>query len=86
MAIVDHTRDSQVNLKPDRLWTRTSATTTTTTTSTTTTTTTITTIAPYRAVVGGANGGELIRARCIVTYGRAVISLSVSLSKKICIT
>jgi len=79
MAIADHRRDSQVNLKPDRLWTRTSATSITTTT-------TITTTAPYRDVVGGANGGELIRARCTVTYGRAVISHSVSLCKQICIT
>jgi hypothetical protein len=78
MEIVDHRQDSQVNHKPDRLWTQILATTITTSTI-------IITTAPYHDGVGGVNGGEQIRARYTVPFGRAVISHSVSLYKKIII-
>lgn len=84
MAIVDRNRDSRVSLKPDHHWTRTTIIITTTTTIVTTITTTIATTtitAAQRGEVGGANGGEPIRARCTATYGRAVTSRSVSTTK-----
>lgn len=73
MAIADHRRDSQVNRKPDRLWTRTTSTIITKAIITTKTTTAL-----HRDGVGGANGDEPIQAQCTVTYGKAVISHLVS--------